>query len=82
MQAIRHALLTEVMPSIKIEELFICNANELGAEFLSRARHGSPKTAKPFDERQELELIQDSKFRRLQTRVDMELALNIYNVYR
>lgn len=67
---------------IKIHELFICDANKLGAEFLDLARRNPPRTAKPGDVNEELKLIQDQEFKRLGCSVDMELALKIYNVYR
>lgn len=67
---------------IKIHELFICDANKLGAEFLNLARRSPPRTAKPGDVTEELDLIQDQEFKRLGCTIDMELALKIYNVYR
>lgn len=81
-KAIRYALQTEVLPLAKIHELFICDANKLGAEFFNLARHSPPRNTKSNDITEEIKIIQDKEFKRLGSTVDMELTLKIYNVYR
>lgn len=81
-QAIRYAFNTEVLPVIKIHELFICDVNKLVGEFLNLARRSTPRTAKPGDVLEEIQLIQDPEFKRLGSTIDIELALKNYNVYR
>lgn len=73
---------TEVLPAAKIHELFICDANKLGADFFELARRSPPRNAKPNEIKEEIELIQDKEFKRLGSTVDMELTLRVYNVYR
>ncbi|GLV44486.1 uncharacterized protein CBL_10290 [Carabus blaptoides fortunei] len=82
LNAIRHVLLTELLPKINIPDMYMCNANKLAQEFLRMARNRVPPVAGLPDEDDELKLIRDPQYRRLRATVDFELALRLYNVYR
>ncbi|KAF5274002.1 hypothetical protein FQA39_LY01117 [Lamprigera yunnana] len=81
LNAIRHALHTKVLPKIKLTEMFICDVNKLVSNFLDRARK-NPSTTQNRNPSRQLKLIRDPLYRRLLANVDMELALQLYNVYR
>jgi len=82
LQSIRHALLTSVLPKVKIHELFQLNIDKIVAEFQEKVRAGLPPVAtkEKFDE--ELTIIPDSEFGRLTATIDMNKALQLYNIYR
>lgn len=83
LQAIRYVLENEVIDSLRLEEMFVCDVKTLVAEFADMARGRVPRMMNELDVDQRLlRLIQDPDYRRLATRVDMDLALRIYNVYR
>ncbi|GJQ87827.1 hypothetical protein Trydic_g18672 [Trypoxylus dichotomus] len=85
LNAIRYVLHSEILPSLKLHEMYTCDVNKCVADFLSLARNRSPKTqSKPgkVKDEKELILIQDLKFRRLSSKVDMDLALALYNTFR
>lgn len=79
--SIRYALFTKVLPEIKLQEMFICNVGKLVSEFLDLARK-HPSTAQIRNQEREIKLIRDPLYRRLSATVDLELALELYNVYR
>ncbi|KAK4875160.1 hypothetical protein RN001_011582 [Aquatica leii] len=81
LNAIRHALHTKVLAKIKLEEMVTCDASRLVSEFLDLARK-TPSTTQIRNPERQLKLIRDSMYRRLATTVDMQLALQLYNVYR
>lgn len=80
-QSIRHALHTYFLPLIKIHELYIIDINETIAEFLNLARNQMPQDIIE-SETEDIKIIQDSKFRRLKATINMQLALQKYNIYR
>ncbi|KAB0795230.1 hypothetical protein PPYR_12069 [Photinus pyralis] len=79
--SIRYALFTKVLPEIKLQEMFICNVGKLVSEFLDLARK-HPSTAQMRNQEREIKLIRDPLYRRLSATVDLELAVELYNVYR
>ncbi|CAG9829289.1 unnamed protein product [Diabrotica balteata] len=84
LNAIRYHFRASILDPLKIEELFTCDTKKLIANFLSLARSGQPNPPKSPDskpESEELKLIQDPQYRRLETSVDMKLALKLYNIY-
>lgn len=81
-QSIRHALHTYFLPLIKIHELYITDINETIAEFLNLARNQMPQDIIESETSEDIKIIQDSKFRRLKATINMQLALQKYNIYR
>ncbi|KAF5292269.1 hypothetical protein FQR65_LT11232 [Abscondita terminalis] len=81
LNAIRHALHTKVLTKIKLQEMVICDVSKLISDFLESARK-NPSTAQIRNPDRTLKLIPDPMFRRLSATVDMELALQLYNIYR
>ncbi|XP_050499688.1 glycogen debranching enzyme isoform X2 [Diabrotica virgifera virgifera] len=84
LNAIRYHFRASILDELKIHELFTCDTKKLIANFLSLARSGQPNPPKSPDskpETEELKLIQDPEYRRLETSVDMKLALKLYNIY-
>ncbi|XP_025834354.1 glycogen debranching enzyme [Agrilus planipennis] len=82
LNAVRHALYTNVLPQINLQDLYICNVNKLVAEFLDYARNKVPPISETRNPVEELKLVQDPLYRRLESTVSMDTALRIYNVFR
>ncbi|KRT82522.1 hypothetical protein AMK59_4835 [Oryctes borbonicus] len=85
LNAIRYILHSEILSSLKLHEMYTCDVSKYVAEFLNLARNRNPKSpGKPgkLKEEKELILMQDPKFRRLASKVDMDLALALYNTFR
>ncbi|KAJ8732396.1 hypothetical protein PYW07_014995 [Mythimna separata] len=83
LEAIKHLLLTQLLPEARLHEMYMCNAAELVQEFYYMARNKVPApSAVPEAERAELRLQPDALHRRLHASVDMDRALQLYNVYR
>lgn len=80
--AIRHALLGTLLPRICIPELYLINIEKVVAEFQHLARQRVPSSSTGLSDCSQLKLIHDPQFRRLHATVDMELALNLYNIFR
>ncbi|CAK9831681.1 Glycogen debranching enzyme [Anthophora retusa] len=81
LNSIRHALHTYFLPLVKIHELYILDINETIAEFLNLARNQMPQDSiEPISE--DIQVIKDPKFRRLKATINMQLALQKYNIYR
>lgn len=51
-------------------------------EFLNIARKRVPPISSDLESREALKLEPDPQYRRLKGRIDMELALRLYNIYR
>lgn len=83
-KSIRHALLTTLLPKVKIHELYQLNVEKIVTEFQNMVRSGPPPLAKNSknDDNDELALIPDPEFRRLAATVDMNKVLPLYNIYR
>lgn len=60
--------------------MMICNVTKLVSEFLILARKRAP--SQPKTGNQNLILIRHPSYERMAATVDMDLALEIYNVYR
>ncbi|XP_050533845.1 glycogen debranching enzyme isoform X3 [Daktulosphaira vitifoliae] len=83
LHSIRHALLTNLLPKIKIHELYQANVEKIITEFQEKVRTGPPPTVnKSLNKNEEITLIPDKEFRRLAAIIDMDKALEIYNIYR
>ncbi|XP_060528992.1 glycogen debranching enzyme [Cylas formicarius] len=82
LNAIRYHFKMSVLDPLKLEELFIVDVNKCISEFLELARKTQPVSDSVRITQAELKIIQDPDFRRLKSTVDVELAVNLYNVYR
>ncbi|VVC27660.1 Hypothetical protein CINCED_3A023505 [Cinara cedri] len=80
--SIRHALLTKVLPKVKIHELFQLNVDQIVTHFQDKVRAGPPPLVHKSECNEELKLIPDPEFRRLSATIDIDKALKLYNVYR
>lgn len=81
-QAIRHVLYTEYLPKINIPELYLCHVGNYVTEFLNIARNRVPPIASNLESREALKITPDPQYRRLKAKIDMEIALRLYNTYR
>lgn len=81
LNAIRHALHTYFLPFVKIYELYIVDINEIIMQFLKLARNEMPQDVNDTKV-EDISIIQDSDFRRLKSTINMQLALEKYNIYR
>ncbi|XP_052738312.1 glycogen debranching enzyme [Bicyclus anynana] len=81
-EALRAELLERRLPEARLHELFTCDADELVRRFRERAQAKAPPAAGAGAGAGELRLVRDPQRRRLAATVDMELALQLYNVYR
>ena len=66
------------LPQVKIPELFLPNIPELSSQLEEKMRSSPPESS---SERPGgvLKIIQDPEYRRLKSRVDLDLALEKYN---
>ena len=81
-QAIRHALHTHFLPLAKIHELYLLNIDAIVSEFSNAARNQLPNDKLDEVRGKSIEIVRDAKYRRLMAKIDMPLALKLYNVYR
>lgn len=88
LSALRTVLHGFCLPKVRIPELRMINAPSLVAEFSKMASERVAPTPNVVSadasagKTEQLKIIQDPEFRRLQSTVDMELALHLFNVYR
>ncbi|XP_050557040.1 glycogen debranching enzyme isoform X2 [Spodoptera frugiperda] len=97
LDALRALLQTQVLPEARLHEMYMCNAPDLVQEFYFMARNKVPAPAAvgagpvpggpgagsgPGAGPGELRLVADPQYRRLRATVDMDRALQLYNVYR
>ncbi|XP_059049795.1 glycogen debranching enzyme [Achroia grisella] len=79
-QAIKHLLESELVPELRLHEMFTCDVDRIVQEFYQLARNKVPPVRAA--DGGELKLLPDPQYRRLHAAVDLELALQLYNVYR
>ena len=61
--------------------MYVLDINETIAEFLNLARNQMPQdNIEPISD--DIKIIKDPKFRRLKATINMQLALQKYNIYR
>ncbi|XP_063621048.1 glycogen debranching enzyme [Cydia splendana] len=80
LEAVRHYLETSAVPELRLHELYTCNVAELLQQFYCLARNKVPPVSAGATA--ELTLVPDPLYRRLHATVDMDRALQLYNVYR
>lgn len=62
--------------------MYTVDVNEIVATFLNLARNILPDKENEINPITKIKVIQDPGFRRLQSTIDMQLALQIYNIFR
>lgn len=82
LNAIRYHLNSDVIPKLKIPEMYTANVTKLVAEFSDLSRNNIKPNESSQHDAEDLVLIQDPQYRRLGTGVDMKVALKLYNIYR
>jgi glycogen debranching enzyme len=79
-QIVRVILKDELIPLMKIEEVFLVNVDELVEEFGKLLDVTKPASGSQSEEDEsKLVVLQDPEYRRLKSRVDLGLALRLYN---
>ncbi|XP_026677291.1 glycogen debranching enzyme [Diaphorina citri] len=84
LNALRHLLHTQKLPQVRIPELYTLDIELLVKQFQDQCRTSVPvdRNATTQPPLEPLRIIQDAQYRRLKSTVDLQLALNTYNVYR
>lgn len=83
LQALKYQLHTNYLPKVNIFELYQCNIPTYVNKFIEEMRKRPPPTHTAKKVKNiELKIIQDPEYRRLQSTIDFELALETYNVFR
>jgi len=70
-----------VLPRAKIHELFQLNVDKIVNEFQDKVRAAPPPLVNKSVCKEELKLIPDPQFRRLAATINMNKALELYNIY-
>lgn len=78
----RYHLLEKALPSVKIHELYTVNVEFMVDEFLLQCRKIRPPSTDTRSNSVDLKIIHDPQYRRLSATVDLNVALERYNVYR
>ncbi|XP_063531956.1 glycogen debranching enzyme-like [Cydia strobilella] len=81
LEAVRYYLATSTVPELRLHELYTCNVSELLQQFNGLARNKVPPVSARAGAAAALALVPDALYRRLRATVDMDLALQLYNVY-
>lgn len=84
LDALKYQMHSNYLPKLKINEFYQCDVENYLRMFKEEiVNRGPPKnTALVKDRSEEIILIQDPEYRRLETKIDFELAMEIFNVYR
>ncbi|XP_060552915.1 glycogen debranching enzyme-like isoform X1 [Ruditapes philippinarum] len=77
-QKIREVLLYEVLPGFKMHEFYTVNIDDI----MKRFKHGIEENRVIKTDSKKLELIQDPRYERNGCRIDMDVALKLYNTDR
>lgn len=70
-----------MLPRARIHELFQLNVDKIVTTFQEKVRAAPPPLANKTVCKEELILIPDQQFRRLAATIDMDKALQLYNIY-
>lgn len=83
LQALRHQIMTNYLPKIRIEEFYIINVEKYVDSFARELRKRAPPTEKlTTDRSSEIVIHQDPEYKRFGSTINLELAFEIYNVFR
>uniref|UniRef100_A0A5S6QS88 4-alpha-glucanotransferase n=1 Tax=Trichuris muris TaxID=70415 RepID=A0A5S6QS88_TRIMR len=74
-------LLDEVYPKTRIHELFQVNVEELVKIFKEKVEAEGRPSAPPAEQGKSLRIIQDLEYHRLSSKVDMDLAMALFNQF-
>lgn len=80
LSAVRAALHGYFLPQVKIHELFLVNIDDVVQKFYLQAQATGPLKHK--NDHEELAIIQDPQYRRLQSTVNLANALEKFNVFK
>lgn len=75
LQAMRYVLQNDVFPKYALAQFFTCDIDKVMRDF----KRGIEENTVPPEKAGEVKLIQDPKYRRLQSTIDMAIALRCYN---
>ncbi|CAD5217959.1 unnamed protein product [Bursaphelenchus xylophilus] len=75
LQALRNALLTQVLPEVRLEEFFQVDVTKIIDEFQQHVKNNTNSAVCDCP----LALIQDPEFKRFGSTIDFQLASNIFN---
>lgn len=78
-QALKFYMENELVPNLKLEQIYTCDVEETVSKFLTLARTNQP-TDTPATE--QLKIIPDARYRRNAATIDFQLALRLYNNHR
>lgn len=82
LEALSYQLHHVYLPKVNIHELYQCNVMAYANEFMQQVRtREPPKNVAKVERFEEIQLISDGEYRRLGAKIDMELALDIFNAY-
>lgn len=83
LQALKYQIHSVYLPKVKIHELYQCNIDKYVNLFTEEIRNRPPpKTQHAHDVHKQLKLIQDPEYKRLGSTICLELALDLFNVFR
>lgn len=82
LEALRYQLHQVYLPKINVHELYQCNVMRYAEEFIKQSRTRLPSSNVAKSERfPEIKLTTDPNYRRFGATIDLELALEIFNVF-
>ncbi|XP_041474859.1 glycogen debranching enzyme-like [Lytechinus variegatus] len=79
---IRHILTHEVFPPFKLQEFYQLDVEKTLEEFRERCKGSKEATPQKESKPWEVSIIQDKKYRRLASTIDMNKALDNFNIQR
>lgn len=80
--ALRHQIHTKYLPMINVHELYQCDINKYFNMFVDAIRNRNPPAQSKTSVNGELNLEPNTEYRRLGTKVDLDRALDMYNIFR
>lgn len=81
-QALRHQIMTQYLPKIKLHEFYQVDVEKYFHIFVDAIRSRTPPSPQTEICSIELTFEQDKEYRRKAVTIDIELALKLYNVFR
>lgn len=79
-QAVKNALHTHFLPQAKIHEFYITDIDKVVEEFRRRISSAVPTTRSEEVSKNQLVIIQDPQYGRKTCKVDMDIAVRLYNL--
>ncbi|CAA9999855.1 unnamed protein product [Nesidiocoris tenuis] len=82
LNAMRYQLGTFLIPKAQIPEMFLVDVTKYVQNFKDAIANATPNNWSNNFNENDLRIIQDPQFRRLESKVDMDLAIKLFNIYR